>query len=89
MIQRLVDVLRALAAEPDGAPRPADLAGELADVLLLVDSCQQEMLAPEQRARLDALSDYLERTGADSGSMEQLDEIRLRARRAMDALDLK
>ena len=36
MIQRLVDVLRALAAEPDGAPRPADLAGELADVLLLV-----------------------------------------------------
>ena len=89
MIQRLVDVLRALAAEPDGSARPADLVGELADVLLLVDSCQQEMLAPEQRARLDALSDYLERTGADSGSTEQLDEIRLRARRAMDALDLK
>ena len=89
MIQRLVDVLRALAAEPDGSARPADLVGELADVLLLVDSCQQEMLAPEQRARLDALSDYLERTGADSGSTEQRDEIRLRARRAMDALDLK
>ena len=90
MIQRLVDVLRALAAEPDGSARPADLVGELADVLLLVDSCQQEMLAPEQRARLDALSDYLERTGADDpGRTEQRDEVRLRARRAMDALNLK
>ena len=68
MIQRLVDVLRPLASDPETqlAHHPRILqrgvvSGDLADALLLVDSCQQERLEPAQRETLDALDAHLER----------------------------
>lgn len=68
MIRRLVDALRLLAApageqvaEPAGwFAGPHRIAGELADALLLVDSCQQEMMEPAARAVLARLEEALE-----------------------------
>jgi hypothetical protein len=79
VIQRLLDVLHLLAAEPEvqltraggRAARPAELAGELADTLLLVDSCQQESVGWAQRESLEAVEQALERLCADAGAWNE------------------
>lgn len=70
MIQRLVDVLRRLAAPAAGAA-PGALAGDLADALLLVDSCQQERIDAGTREGLDALERLLESLPPDAGTLPE------------------
>ena len=102
MIQRLLDALGRLAADPDAqagryaewTARPDRLAPELADALLLMRSCQQESLGADQWDALDAVESYLDRecASADLWTKSALDsdprwaELRRRARRALEAL---
>jgi len=93
MIERLIIALRALAAEadvqlrrfPDFVSRPDELALDFADALLLVRSCQQIELAPEQSRALATVESLLDRLSG-SATAELWTEAALRERPEWDQL---
>ena len=98
MIDRLIRTLQALAAPagipPEGSPDDVDeLAREFADALLLASDCPQLRFTGDQRDRLFALDDLLERmSGGENAGLwtpearrraPEWEEVRVRARAAL------
>lgn len=93
MIQRLVDALRLLAADAEtqtAGPEPRQLAGEFADALLLLDSCQQLSAADSARsamARIEVLLDAADGGFWSEAGVREDPRWRLVRREAAAALD--
>ncbi len=86
MIERLVEVLRALAGPGDVDPARAErLAGDFDDAARLVIDCPQIELTGAQRAALDRLAAHLDRAPGGGGAAGRDDARRL-AREALAAL---